>query len=226
MNREGRPGNGGALFLSGFLSGRAGLRAVHAKVIFVVFTAKTRNVLKLRRIEGRRFSAIFRKAEIRLQVWRSASVFLEHQMPQCWRNESPAKGGACIRTGRILHLYDVSTEIGKAPAMRSATFAFVLLSVTAMPALAAETSVDVIGVAPLEGGNYQTRQTTVSYGDLDPATPAGAETLLSRIKIAAESVCGKRSRVEAGRIETCRKRATHFAVKGLDLPKLTEAASR
>lgn len=110
--------------------------------------------------------------------------------------------------------------------MRFTTFAFVMLSAAAMPAFAASTSVDVIGVAPLEGGRYETRQATVSYGDVNAATPAGADILLSRIKSAAEAVCGKRSRVEANRIENCRKRAVRFAVKAIDLPNLTEAASR
>lgn len=109
--------------------------------------------------------------------------------------------------------------------MRSTTFAIALLISAAVPAFADPASVAVRGSAPLSSGIYTTRQTMVSYGDLDTATADGAAALVARLKAASEAVCGKPFGANAGKVTACREQALKMALKDTGLPRLTEMQS-
>jgi UrcA family protein len=104
--------------------------------------------------------------------------------------------------------------------MKFSAVALVALCALAVPAVAAPVTVAVRGVPP---GSYQVRQTTVTFGDLDLTTGAGAAALLGRLQSAAGSVCG--NSVDS-KVVRCRKWAVYDAVRTVDEPLLTEAAAK
>jgi len=69
---------------------------------------------------------------------------------------------------------------------------------------------------------------TVKYGDLDIASPAGAQVLLRRIETAANTACGGapdiRQLNEWASFEACRRSAVARAVVAVDSPMLTAMA--
>src|SRR5262245_1223633 len=88
----------------------------------------------------------------------------------------------------------------------------------AVPA-AAETHVKVT-----PGNNYRA---TITYSDLNLSSPAGAETMLWRIRRAAELVCGdplgptRFPITNARRHRQCMVKTMDVAVKSLDAPLVT-----
>jgi len=85
------------------------------------------------------------------------------------------------------------------------------LAITAAPA-AAQRTVDV-------------RQTVLKSSDLDLARPAGARAMLSRIRQAAETVCGKatltRELGERADYNTCIATTMSATVRKVDAPLVT-----
>ncbi len=73
------------------------------------------------------------------------------------------------------------------------------------------------------------RQTHVGYGDLDPATAAGARALMDRIEAAAAAVCEPprlhRTSDEVRWAADCRAEAVDRAVRNLGGPALAAAAA-
>ena len=70
----------------------------------------------------------------------------------------------------------------------------------------------------------QTPCVTVRYGDLDPATPAGAALLFRRISGAARSVCGERGYglFFERQWDNCYRAAVADAVAAVNSPLLTD----
>jgi UrcA family protein len=98
-----------------------------------------------------------------------------------------------------------------------------------VPAQAGTASVVVSASAPNSFGAYQVAASTVTFDDLDVSTSQGAAKLLVRIDAASRAVCGeqqgrtmdeRRARI----FDTCRARATRYAIKKVDAPQLTQIA--
>lgn len=73
---------------------------------------------------------------------------------------------------------------------------------------------------------HQTRQMVVSYSDLNISNPSGAETLLSRIRYAADSVCGGtpdlRNLNAWENYRTCDKQAMDQAIAAVNSPLVAQ----
>jgi len=93
---------------------------------------------------------------------------------------------------------------------------------------AATTTVSVQGMAPIEEGSFQLRQTTVRYGDLNIASKDGASALLARIDQAAAATC-KSERLPSATVKQlvkqCRTQAVDQAVANVHSPELTMVAN-
>ena len=99
-----------------------------------------------------------------------------------------------------------------------------------VPALANEASVTVTASAPTPSGVYRLLEVAVPYGDLDVTKTDGAAALLDRIERASRVVCGERAGYTMGDartrlFNTCRARATHYAVDAVAMPQLTQVAA-
>jgi len=108
-------------------------------------------------------------------------------------------------------------------------FAFVT-ALSFVPALANEAAVSVSASAPTASGDYRVLRMTVAYGDLDVTKADGAAALLDRIERASRVVCGERagytmSDARTRLFNTCRARATHYAVDAVAMPQLTQIAA-
>lgn len=81
--------------------------------------------------------------------------------------------------------------------------------------------------APAHAEQRVTAHVPVAYGDLDPSTPAGAATMMTRINRAARIACGGRpepgplmlAQMQAYR--ACRAQAIGETVAALDAPLVT-----
>ena len=86
------------------------------------------------------------------------------------------------------------------------------------------------GVSPdLADPSKVVREAVVQVSDLDPASPAGAETLLRRIEAAADAVCGGADKALTPRqkdaYDLCRGPAVARAVARIRSPALSELVS-
>jgi len=85
------------------------------------------------------------------------------------------------------------------------------LAITAAPAAAQD--------------NAEVRQTVLKYSDLDLSRPAGAQVMISRIRRAAETVCGKapltRELGERADHNACIATTMNAVVKKVDAPLVT-----
>lgn len=100
-----------------------------------------------------------------------------------------------------------------------------------LPALAAETSVTVTGVAPVGNGGYQQKAARISYGDLDLSSHDGAAVLLQRIDRASRLVCGEgvglmRTTESRKSFEQCRSTAAAAAIRSVNATAVTQLAAR
>lgn len=113
--------------------------------------------------------------------------------------------------------------------MRNAIAAAAVLALATFAATAADTSVNVSGMAPALSGETMQKRTVVQYGDLNPNDKQGAVTLLDRITKAADAVCTtdrtRNSLSLADKIKRCRAMAIAQAVKSVGAPELAAAAA-
>jgi UrcA family protein len=98
----------------------------------------------------------------------------------------------------------------------------------AMAADAAVSSVAVRGMAPIEDGGFQLRQTTVHYGDLNINSRKGADRLLALIDKAAADSCATpdmpTEKIKA-EVRQCRTTAVKHAIAKVHSPELTMVAN-
>ena len=81
----------------------------------------------------------------------------------------------------------------------------------------------LLGITPAWSGTPDVRSVTVSYGDLDLSSPAGANTLYRRIQAAARQVCGHAGAdlIEQSTWRGCYRNAIGEAVDKVNNPLLT-----
>lgn len=107
--------------------------------------------------------------------------------------------------------------------------AFALAVLLTAPA-AAQPSVSEVTVRAHPHPNVEVRSKAVSYRDLDMKTIEGAETLLGRIRRAAEVVCSPAPAMKSIRefqdYERCRAEAIQGAVAQTKSPELSALYSR
>src|SRR5215471_8477062 len=81
-----------------------------------------------------------------------------------------------------------------------------------------------VGVAAETDSRADIPSVTVRYADLDLNTPAGVETLYSRLRAASRAVCNvdeRRSLVEVMAAKSCYRQVLATAVNDANLPTLT-----
>ena len=99
------------------------------------------------------------------------------------------------------------------------------------PAMAADAAVDTVavrGMAPIEDGGFQLRQTTVHYGHLNISSRKGATELLGLIDKAAADSCATPampSETIKAEVKQCRSTAVKQAVAKVHSPELAMVAS-
>ncbi len=110
---------------------------------------------------------------------------------------------------------------------RFAVMAVAAVSLT-LAAEASITSVAVRGMAPVEGGAFELRQTTVHFGDLNLSSKQGAAALLARIHQAAADSCATDampSYTVKTEVKQCRAKAVSRAIAKVHSSELTMVAT-